>query len=141
MADAAPNAAPALDAPPAHTPSPPASSSPVAPRAPTRVGMVIELKRECLEAYKAAHAAGHAGVRDLLAKWHLRNFTIHVHDVHGRLLEFASYDYTGTDFARDMAGLAAEPRNAAWLAVCDPMQLPLPGGSGWSVMEEVYYNH
>ena len=39
-----------------------------------------------------------------------------------------------------MAKLDAEPRNKAWLVVCDPMQVPLKGEKGWAVMERVYNN-
>ena len=53
---------------------------------------------------------------------------------------FGSYEYTGDDFEADMAKLSAEPRNAEWLSVCDPMQEPLKGESSWAEMERVYYN-
>ncbi len=33
-----------------------------------RLGMVVELKPECYEAYTDAHADAHVGVRDLLVK-------------------------------------------------------------------------
>jgi len=39
-----------------------------------------------------------------------------------------------------MAGLAAEQRNIEWLKLCDPMQLPLEGESGWAIMQQIYYN-
>ncbi len=40
----------------------------------------------------------------------------------------------------DMRNLSAEPRNKAWLEVCDPMQIPLEGYSSWAEMERVYFN-
>jgi L-rhamnose mutarotase len=39
-----------------------------------------------------------------------------------------------------MAKLDAEPRNKEWLTVCDPMQVPLEGETGWAEMEMVYHN-
>ncbi len=36
--------------------------------------------------------------------------------------------------------LANHPRNIEWLKVCDPMQIPLDGYTGWAEMEQVYYN-
>ena len=33
-------------------------------------------------------------------------------------------------FEADMEQLAKEPRNIEWLKVCEPMQIPLPGGGG-----------
>jgi len=105
-----------------------------------RVGMVIELRPECIDEYRRLHADGHPGVRDLLAKYHLRNFSIFLHQVGGRWLEFGYYEYHGDDFEGDMAKLDAEPRNREWLTICGPLQQPLDGETGWAVMERVYFN-
>jgi L-rhamnose mutarotase len=105
-----------------------------------RVGMVIELRPECIGEYRRLHADGHSGVRDLLTKYHLRNFSIFLHQISGRWLEFGYYEYHGDDFEGDMVRLAAEPRNREWLTICDPMQMPLEGETGWAMMEWVYFN-
>jgi L-rhamnose mutarotase len=110
------------------------------PKAVKRVGMVIELKADKIEEYRALHADSNPGVRDLLSKYHLRNFSIFLHEIGGRWYEFGYYEYTGDDFEGDMARLAAEPRNEEWLKICDPMQIPLPGEESWAVMEQVYFN-
>jgi len=39
-----------------------------------------------------------------------------------------------------MKKMDQEPRTKAWLKVCDPMQIPLPGAKGWAEMERVYFN-
>ena len=106
-----------------------------------RVGMVIGLRDEAVEEYRRLHADDEPGVRDLLRERHLTNFTIFLHRLpDGRLYEFAYYEYDGDDLAADLAALDAEPRNRAWLARCDPMQVPLPGEASWGVMEAVYHN-
>ena len=105
-----------------------------------RVGMVVKLKPEYVEEYRRLHADGNPGVRDLLRKYHLENFNIFLHPIKGEWFEFGYYEYSGSDFAGDMAALAQEPRNRAWLAVCDPMQAPLAGAGGWTEMERVYFN-
>lgn len=105
-----------------------------------RVGMVIQLKPEKLEGYKRLHADSNPGVRDLLTKYHIHNFSIFLQQVDGKWYEFGYYEYTGKDFDGDMARLAKEPRNIEWLKVCDPMQAPLPGAKGWTEMERVYFN-
>jgi L-rhamnose mutarotase len=106
-----------------------------------RVGMVIGIKPETIPAYKALHADSNPGVRDLLSKYHMRNFSIFLRELDGgKTYLFGYYEYDGTDYDGDMKRLAAEQRNKAWLAVTDKMQLPLPGQSGWTVMEQVYYN-
>ncbi|MCK4856013.1 MAG: L-rhamnose mutarotase [Bacteroidales bacterium] len=107
-----------------------------------RVGMVIKLKPECIEEYKALHADSIPGVRDLLIKANMRNFSIFLHQLDdGNYYEFGYYEYHGNDFEADMATLAKEDRNIEWLRVCDPMQVPLDGYDGWAEMEQVYYNH
>jgi L-rhamnose mutarotase len=105
-----------------------------------RVGMVVGFKPENMDEYKRLHADSNAGVRDLLGKYHMHNFSIFLHQIDGKWYEFGYYEYTGDDFEADMARLDAEPRNKEWLKVCDPMQVPLPGEKGWAKMERVYYN-
>lgn len=105
-----------------------------------RVGMVIKLKPECIDEYRELHADSNPGVRDLLSKYHMENFNIFLHRIGDDWYEFGYYEYTGDDFDADMAELAKEPRNQAWLEVCDPMQMPLVGSDGWTEMERVYYN-
>jgi L-rhamnose mutarotase len=106
-----------------------------------RVGMVIRLKAKMIEEYKRIHADDHAGVRDLLQKYNMRNFSIFLHQLEdGNYYEFGYYEYTGNNFEEDMKLLAAEPRNKAWLEICEPMQIPLEGAESWTVMERIYYN-
>ena len=105
-------------------------------------GMVIELKEECLEEYKKLHAAENFGVRDLLEKYHLRRFAIFLQRMpDGKLYEFGTYTYTGTNLTHDLALLDDEPRNKEWLKICDPMQRSItPGKEGWTMSELVYFN-
>jgi L-rhamnose mutarotase len=105
-----------------------------------RVGMVTGLKPEKMAEYKELHADSNHGVRDLLTKYNMRNFSIYLHQIDGKWYEFGYYEYVGDDFEADMAKLDAEPRNKAWLQICDPMQMPLKGEKSWAVMEEVYHN-
>jgi L-rhamnose mutarotase len=107
---------------------------------PKRVGMVVGLKPAQISEYKRLHADSNPGVRDLLNKYHMHNFSIFLHQIDGKWYEFGYYEYTGDDFEGDMAKMDAEPRIKDWLKVCDPMQSPLPGEKGWATMEQVYYN-
>jgi L-rhamnose mutarotase len=106
-----------------------------------RVGMVVGIKPDMIEEYKRIHADGNPGVRDLLSKYNMHNFSIFLTQINGKWYEFGYYEYTGDDFDGDMAKLAAEPRNIEWLKICDPMQIPLEGETGWREMERVYFNH
>lgn len=107
-----------------------------------RVGMVIKIKPENLEKYKALHADSVSGVRDLLNKYNLRNFSIFMIKLEdGQFYEFGYYEYWGSDFETDMHNLNNEPRNKAWLELCDPMQIPLEGEVSWKKMEGIYFNY
>ena len=105
-----------------------------------RVGMVIGVQPDKIEAYKQLHADSNPGVRDLLSKYHMHNFSIFLQETGGKWYEFGYYEYTGDDFKGDMAKLDAEPRNIEWLKMCDPLQIPLPGADGWTQMELIYFN-
>lgn len=105
-----------------------------------RVGMVVKLKTEFVDEYRALHEAGNPGVRDLLSKYHMRNFNIFLQKIEEAWYEFGYYEYHGDDFEADMKTLSDEPRNKAWLEICNPMQEPLTGERGWAEMERVYHN-
>jgi L-rhamnose mutarotase len=106
-----------------------------------RVGMVIGIKADQISAYEALHAASNSGVRDLLAKYHMHNFSIYMRQLDdGKYYLFGYYEYTGTDYKADMERLGLEPRNQKWLSVTSPMQVPLPGEQSWAMMKEVYHN-
>ena len=106
-----------------------------------RVGMVIELRPEKAAAYQELHADSSPGVRDLLRKYRIHNFSIFARRLDdGNEYLFGYYEYTGEDHDADMAALAAEPRNQAWLKLCDPCQKPLRGEASWAVMDRVYHN-
>jgi len=107
-----------------------------------RVGMVIKIKPDRLEEYLAAHSDSEAGVRDLLIKYNLRNFSIFMTQLEdSNYYEFGYYEYWGDDFEGDMKMLDAEPRNKAWLDLCNPMQIPLKGEKSWKEMKIIYTNY
>lgn len=106
-----------------------------------RIGMVIQIKQDKIAEYKQLHADANPGVRDLLRKANITNFSIFLRQLDdGQYYLFGYYEYAGDNYELDMAKLAAEPRNKDWLAVTDPMQTPLEGEKSWAVMEEVYHN-
>jgi L-rhamnose mutarotase len=105
-----------------------------------RVGMLIKLRPEHVEAYLKLHADDHPGVRDLLQKYNLRNFNIFLQKIDNQWFEFGYYEYVGINFSADMTALANEPRNIYWLEICNPMQIPLDGETGWTIMNPIYFN-
>jgi L-rhamnose mutarotase len=105
-----------------------------------RVGMVIGVRDECIPDYTTIHADEHPGVRDLLARANMHNFSIFIKQFpDGKHYLFGYYEYTGIDYDADMQTLAGEQRNIEWLAMTDPMQIPFPGEKTWSIMDQVYF--
>jgi len=105
-----------------------------------RVGMVIGIQEDKIARYKQLHADANPGVRDLLTKYHMKNFSIYLQQIDGKYYEFGYYEYTGKNYDADMAQMGKEPRTVDWLKVCDPLQIPLPGFKSWTQMERVYFN-
>ncbi len=107
-----------------------------------RVGMVIKIKPERLDEYLAVHADSVSGVRDLLEKYNMRNFSIFMVQLEdSNYYEFGYWEYWGNDFEADMANLDAEPRNQEWLQMCGPMQNPLEGETSWKELDQIYFNY
>ena len=103
-----------------------------------RYGMVIRVRPEHFEAYKAYHAAVWPEVLATIRDCGMRNYSI----FHRDGLLFAYFEYVGTDFEADMAKMAGDPKTQAWWAIMNPMQAPVEGaqeGEWWSPMEEVFH--
>jgi L-rhamnose mutarotase len=83
-----------------------------------RVGMVIKIDSSRIKEYRSLHADSNPGVRDLLSKYHMKNFSIFLTRLDdGSYYEFGYYEYTGNNYEADMAALDAEPRNKSWLKI------------------------
>ena len=66
-----------------------------------RFGQVIGVRPEHFESYKKYHAAVWPEILGMIKKCNMQNYSIYHKD--GML--FAYFEYTGTDFAADMAKL------------------------------------
>jgi L-rhamnose mutarotase len=103
-----------------------------------RYGMVIGLKPEAEQKYKEHHAAVWPAVLEMIHACNIRNYSIYLRDH----TLFSYFEYHGTDFAADMARMAADKTTQEWWAIMMPMQNPLPGrgeGDWWAAMEEVFH--
>ena len=108
-----------------------------------RVGMVIGLRDERAEAYRALHADSEGGVRDLLQKYNIHNFSIFARRLDdGREHLFGYYEYWGQDFERDMAQLDECQRNQEWISLTAACQEPVAtcDGDSWMAMEEIFHS-
>lgn len=107
-----------------------------------RYGSVIGLHESKIKAYKKLHAAAWPDVLKMITKCHIRNYSIYLHKVAGRYYLFSYFEYTGKDFAADMAKMAADPTTQRWWKECMPCQIPLRNrkkGEWWADMEEVFH--
>lgn len=108
-----------------------------------RYGMVIGIKPEKIDYYKKLHAAAWPGVLAKITECHIRNYSIYLREVaEGQYLLFSYFEYTGDDFASDMARMAADPPTREWWKETDPCQSPIPTRGEkefWSRMEEVFH--
>lgn len=105
-----------------------------------RMGMMIGLEPDMVETYKQLHAAVWPEVLALLAASNIRNYTIFLREPENIL--FGTWEYHGTDFAADMAKIAADPTNQEWWKLTIPCQRPLTTrkeGEWWATMDEVFH--
>jgi len=103
-----------------------------------RYGQIIGVRPERLEEYRKYHAAVWPEILDMIKKCNIRNYSI-FHKDHKL---FAYFEYTGADFAADMAKMAADPKTQEWWSIMEPMQDPVATrskGEWWANMEEVFH--
>jgi L-rhamnose mutarotase len=108
----------------------------------TRYGSVIGLNADKIGEYKRLHAAVWPDVLKMIKDCNIRNYSIYLRQLEGRHYLFSYFEYTGTDFAADMAKMAADPTTQRWWEHCMPCQAPLADrktGEWWASMEEVFH--
>src|SRR5215469_5291043 len=113
------------------------------PPAVKRYGTVIELRPEKIDEYKKLHAAVWPDVLNIISQCNIQNYSIYLRKLaDGRHYLFSYFEYTGSDFAGDMAKMAAHPVTQRWWALCKPCHAPLPDRAPeewWAGMEEVFH--
>jgi L-rhamnose mutarotase len=103
-----------------------------------RFGQIIGVDPEQFETYKTYHAAVWPEILAMITACNISNYSI----FHKDNQLFAYMEYTGTDFAADMAKMAADPKTQEWWAIMEPMQRPVAtrsAGEWWANMEEVFH--
>jgi len=108
-----------------------------------RLGWVGRLKPEMVQKYVDLHADTWPSVLQRNKECHLQNYSIFLKVLPtGEHLLFSYVEYTGDNFAADMAGMADNPEIQRWWAECKPCfeQLEdLPPGEVWAPMESVFF--
>jgi len=112
-------------------------------KAPVRYGSTTGLKPGKADYYKKLHAAAWPGVLKRVRDCNIRNYSIYLKEIEGKLYLFSYFEYVGDDFDADMARMAEDPETQRWWKETDPCQIPLPGaakkGEIWEAMEEVFH--
>lgn len=100
---------------------------------------IIGLKPEAKEEYIRLHHIVWPEVEARLSASSIENYTIFNH---GDLL-LGYFEYTGIDYAADMAAMAADPVTQQWWKLTDPCQQPLPdaaaAGKMWDDAVELWH--
>jgi L-rhamnose mutarotase len=108
-----------------------------------RYGTVIGVRDDRIEEYKQYHRAVWPEVAERITKCNIRNYSIYLRRMpDGRHYLFSYYEYIGSDYAADMAAMAADAKTQEWWAINKPCQQPLPDcaeGEWWASMEEVFH--
>ncbi|MDA3865475.1 MAG: L-rhamnose mutarotase [Salinivirgaceae bacterium] len=103
-----------------------------------RYGQIIGLDPLRLDEYKKYHAEAWPEVVAMIKACNITNYTI----FHKDSMLYAYFEYTGVDFAADMAKMAADPKTIEWWDIMIPMQRPVEtrtNGEWWAGMEEVFH--
>lgn len=105
-----------------------------------RMGQIVGLNADKVAEYKRLHAAVWPEILTMISACNIKNYSIYLKEPEN--LMFAYYEYHGTDYAADMAKMAADPKTQEWWSVCMPCQKPLEtrkDGEWWAMMEEVFH--
>jgi L-rhamnose mutarotase len=103
-----------------------------------RIASVIRLRPEHEAEYRTLHADAWPGVLDALRAAQVRNYSIFLRDG----LLFSYLEYTGDDYAADMAVVAQDETTRRWWQLTDPCQQPLDSaadGEWWAPAEELFH--
>ncbi len=108
-----------------------------------RYSMVIEIRAEKVEECKKLHATAWPAVRKTITACHIRNYSIYLCKLpDGRHYLFGYLEYTGNDFAADIARMSADPITQEWWDVCEQCQVPHPNrpkSAWWAETQEIFH--
>jgi len=109
---------------------------------PQRFGSVIGLRPEKKDYYLKLHAETWPSVLKQIRQSNIRNYSIYMTELDGKLYLFAYFEYVGDDFEADMKKMAADPETQRWWKETDPCQVRLPDtpeGQWWRPMPEAFH--
>jgi L-rhamnose mutarotase len=102
--------------------------------------MVIGVRPEKLDEYKRLHANPWPEMDAALSSANISNYSIYLREPENLL--FGYWEYSGVDYAADMAALGKLAVTRRWLALTDSCQAKLTSAVAdewWSAMPELYH--
>jgi len=99
-------------------------------------------KPEKKDYYLKLHAETWPSVLGQIKKSNIRNYSIYMTELEGKLYLFSYFEYVGNDFKADMAKMGEDAETRRWWKETDPCQARLPGtpdGEQWKPMPEVFH--
>ena len=105
-----------------------------------RMGQIVGLNADKVDEYRRLHAAVWPDILSMISECNIKNYSIYLKEPEN--LMFSYYEYHGTDYAADMAKMAADPKTQEWWSVCMPCQKPhdtRKEGEWGAMMEEVFH--
>jgi L-rhamnose mutarotase len=113
------------------------------PPAVHRYGMVTGIRPDKIARYEQLHAAVWPDVVKKIKECNIRNYSIYLQKIDSAYFLFSYFEYTGPDFKKDMAKMAADSMTRRWWQETDPTQLPLPEAAArkeiWTNAKEVFH--
>lgn len=108
-----------------------------------RVGMVTGLKPDKMGYYKDLHKNVWFDVLKKLKECNIKNYSIYLQKIDDKYFLFSYFEYTGTDYEKDMKKMADDKTTQLWWKLTAPTQIPLPETAAkkqtWTNMEEVFH--
>jgi len=107
-----------------------------------RFGSMIGLRPEKKDEYIRLHANAWPEVLATLKKCQIRNYSIYLGQIDGKLYLFSYFEYTGDDITKDVAAMKADAKTREWWTHTDPCQIRLPDtkeGDWWKGIPEVFH--
>src|SRR5665647_1580140 len=105
-----------------------------------RMGMVTGIKPDKIKYYKQLHAKVWPAVLKKIDECNIHNYSIYLQKIEGKYFLFSYFEYTGTNFDKDMKKMAADTATQRWWKETDPTQIPFPEAAAqkkvWANMEE-----
>ena len=108
-----------------------------------RFGSVTGIKQDKISYYKQLHAAVWPAVLKKIKECNIQNYSIYLQKIGTGYYLFSYFEYTGSDFEKDMKKMGMDSTTRRWWKETDPAQDPLPAAKAekkiWTNMEEVFH--